>query len=428
MRLVPRAVWLLFLALAFLFPGIPAARAQNTGFQLSRYEPTAAGEYSFWVDHPYYSSTRYFAAGVTLDYGHNPLLFGLFTQNGSLYSTQAVIAHQLIGHVDLAGSFLDRVLLTLSMPIVLYEGGMPSPDGDVAPSSGASVGDPRLGVMVRLYGQPYRSVFSLSAGASLWFPLRRFTDSLPAQESDQEFRALPRIVLGGIARHLLWSATVGFLIRPTAVLGQLPDSTGATVGPELQLGAALLYADLDRRWAVGPELTLGTALGGNAFGQYYTALEALLGLHYNVAGQVQLGAAGGVGLLRLAGTPDGRFLLRVAYAPVRKDRHLMFDAVIDHDRDRDAVPDDADLCPDTPAGSDPDPARRGCPRADQDHDGVADAQDQCPTEPMGATPDPTRRGCPVRDVNGNYGPSYRLAQRASCRRPGRGWQESLRVT
>jgi hypothetical protein len=50
-----------------------AAQATQTGFTINRYEPTAAGEWSFWVDHPWYSSMRYFAAGVTLNYGHNAL-------------------------------------------------------------------------------------------------------------------------------------------------------------------------------------------------------------------------------------------------------------------------------------------------------------------------------------------------------------------
>ncbi|HNO67637.1 MAG TPA: hypothetical protein PKI49_03945, partial [Pseudomonadota bacterium] len=51
----------------------PSAHAQDVkaGFQVNRYEPTAAGEWSFWVDHPWYSSTRYFAAGITLNYAHN---------------------------------------------------------------------------------------------------------------------------------------------------------------------------------------------------------------------------------------------------------------------------------------------------------------------------------------------------------------------
>src|SRR3569832_2110813 len=63
----PRA---LVISLLFVLIGAPAkGRAQSQGFQLNHYEPTAAGEWSFWVDHPWYSSTRYFAGGFTLDYG-----------------------------------------------------------------------------------------------------------------------------------------------------------------------------------------------------------------------------------------------------------------------------------------------------------------------------------------------------------------------
>ena len=52
--------WLLVLSLALL-PSVTGA--QSAGFQLNRYEPTAAGEWSFAVDHPWYTSTRSFAAG-----------------------------------------------------------------------------------------------------------------------------------------------------------------------------------------------------------------------------------------------------------------------------------------------------------------------------------------------------------------------------
>ena len=38
----------------------------------------------------------------------------------------------------------------------------------------------------------------------------------------------------------------------------------------------------------------------------------------NIAGIIQVGAAGGLGILREPGTPDGRALLRIAYAPMAK--------------------------------------------------------------------------------------------------------------
>src|SRR6516225_8165914 len=107
----PAASWWLTLgmaasALLCSFTGVPTAHAQNQGFELNRYQPTAAGEWSFWVDHPWYSSMRYFAAGITLNYAHNPLVFGSVNPDGSFNQQTAVIANQLIGHIDLAGSFL----------------------------------------------------------------------------------------------------------------------------------------------------------------------------------------------------------------------------------------------------------------------------------------------------------------------------------
>ena len=59
------------------------------------------------VDHPWYSRMRYFAAGVTLDYAHNPLIAGLVRPDGTLTQTQSVIEHGVTGHIDIAGSFLE---------------------------------------------------------------------------------------------------------------------------------------------------------------------------------------------------------------------------------------------------------------------------------------------------------------------------------
>jgi len=80
-----------------------AQSAPNQGFQLNRYEPTAAGEWSFAVDHPWYSSTRSFAAGLTLNYAHKPLVFG-FERNG-FNEVRTIYDHQFIAHIDIAGVY-----------------------------------------------------------------------------------------------------------------------------------------------------------------------------------------------------------------------------------------------------------------------------------------------------------------------------------
>src|SRR5262249_45079498 len=87
----------------------PEAHAQApSGFQLNRYEPSSPGNIFFGVDHPWYSSTRYVAAGLTLDYGHDVLLGGSYP-GGDFMQRVAIVEHQLVGRLEVAGAFLDRV-------------------------------------------------------------------------------------------------------------------------------------------------------------------------------------------------------------------------------------------------------------------------------------------------------------------------------
>ena len=404
------------------------ARAQSQGFQINRYEPTVAGEWSFAVDHPWYSSMRYFAAGITLDYAHNPLVIGRVGSDGSFSQSDAVIAHQLIGNLDLAGSFLDRVNLNATIPIVFLERGTAQPNLGVGPIDGVAAADPRVGLYVRLFGQPYQGAVSLSLGVNVWIPVRAISSSVPTTTGDDGVRVLPKLMLGGLSHHVLWSLTGGFYYRPQAVLGSSSgDTAGRSMGSEIQFGAAIAYANWDRRFSIGPEALLSTVvLNGSPFAREFTSLELLLGLNYNIARQIQLGLAGGLGILHEPGTPDLRGLFRLAYAPMRKpkpaDRDL--DGVIDiedlcpdtpqgprpdaarrgcpvGDRDQDGVYDDVDLCPDTPQGEHPDKKKLGCPLTDRDSDGVFDEVDLCPDTPQGARPDPSKLGCPLTDRDGD---------------------------
>jgi OOP family OmpA-OmpF porin len=70
------------------------------------------------------------------------------------------------------------------------------------------------------------------------------------------------------------------------------------------------------------------------------------------------------------------------------------------DSDHDGVPDDVDLCPNTPKGVKVD--ANGCP-IDSDHDGVPDYLDKCPNTPKGVRVD--KNGCPI-DTDGDGVPDY----------------------
>jgi OOP family OmpA-OmpF porin len=378
-----------------------SAQAQNKGFTVERYEPTAAGSWTFSVDHPWYTKSKFFfAGGLTLDYAHDPLVFGT-TTGDHFTQREAVIEHSLVGHVDLAASFLDRVLIAFSLPVTLLERGH-SVDG-AAPLSGGAAGDPRIGALVRLFGQPLRDAFSLHLGIDFWIPISANDN----HAGDSTVRVEPKLVLAGLADWFSWSFTAAYQYRPDATIGTLPAAGGNTVGQELRFGLAMAYADVARRFSIGPEATVGTVLShSHAFMREYTASEILLGARYNIACVVDLGVAGGIGLGDEPGSPDGRVIFRLAYAPYRAGRPApaaqpYVPPPPPGDRDHDGIRDDDDLCPDVPEGPHPDPDRRGCPRKDSDGDGIFDRDDQCVDVPAGPHPDSHKLGCPDLDTDGD---------------------------
>jgi outer membrane protein OmpA-like peptidoglycan-associated protein len=243
------------------------------------------------------------------------------------------------------------------------------------------------------------------------------------------------LVLAGGPKHVLWSFNGEFLYRNKATIGSFANADGSKVGSELHFGGALAYTDAKHEvFAIGPELELATTvIGGQAFDKDYTSLEVLLGGHYKIAHAWLLGLAGGLGALQSPGTPDGRVILRLAYAhdpeeaapppPVPSDRD--HDGVLDandmcpdeasgenpdsdhlgcplRDRDKDGILDNEDACPDTAGERSDEKDKNGCPPPpDRDHDGVIDDEDQCADTPRGEHPDDARLGCPLLDTDGD---------------------------
>ena len=367
----------------------PSASAQTRdGFALNRYEPTPQGDVFFMAEHPWYSSTRVFAAGLTLDYAANPLVV---QPTGG--AQRALVSGMLTGHVGAAVSFLDRVGVSLSLPVAFLQDGERLTVGATSfgPADGVAVGDLRAGLRVRLFGHADRDPFSLHIGAYAWFP----TGSRADNTGDESVRVEPRLTLAGRGGPIRWSFGGGFAIR--SALNEL----NLAIGNEVRLTAAVGVVLANDRLTIGPEAYIVSSVadlpngGGSAFfAQDQWGGEAILGVHYLIADAVLLGAGGGIGLERGGGIPAARGLFSIAYAPVSRGPG---------DRDRDGVLDPDDVCPDEHHGAtpDPQPERRGCPAADQDGDGVMDHADQCPTVPQGDHPDPSRAGCPLADQDGD---------------------------
>lgn len=380
-----------------------AARA-DAQFQLERYEPSPAGSWFFGVNHPWYTSTRHLALGLTFDYGHDPLRGGVRDPQGRFVDTVSVVHHQLLVHLDLAFSFLDRVQISASMPFVLLERGEPA--FGVQPIAGAAVGDLRVAMLIRLFGQPDRQPFSLHLGGAAWVQ----TGDEGRHAGDRHARGLVQLIAAGLAAgHLRWAVNAGVVIRPTASLGYA-GGAGNLVGNALVLSGAIAYAHPRLGLNIGPELLLDTTFAdGKIFKKGYTALDVLLGINWNVARTLQLGVAGGWGALRQVGTPDFRAILRLAYAPIAGPRRAAPRPLPPPppgpppppDRDHDGVPDYEDECPDQQQTSEPDPNHPGCPMRDGDEDGVVDLVDLCPDVKAGDRPDPARLGCPLPDRDGD---------------------------
>lgn len=421
-----RALLVLLLSLT----SVEAASAQ--GFSLSRYHPPPAGDGFLLLEHPWYSGTRYFAGGLTLDYGNRSLV-----ARGD--STQPVLEHQLIGHFDLALALIKRIGISFSLPVYFLERG--SGALGVAPLDKPAVGDPRIGLRVRLFGEVEESPVAMSVSGYVFVPVKGNEQHV----GDEKARGIVRVILGGAATRFAWSLNLGFLLRPTATLGTGQEELGNRAGHEFHAGFGVQLVLLERALRIGPELAFASIIkGAPAFRSTSSSLEAALGIHYTIKRQVAIGVAGGFGAFSAPGQPAARALFRIAYAPQPRppapepgeliettptrpvdntdtdgdgipDRR---DACVDvpgvahdrldyngcpprSDRDGDGMYDDDDPCPDAAPGTTPDVDMPGCPATDLDRDGVLDRIDRCKTEAQGAFPDPTQPGCPQKDDDGD---------------------------
>ncbi|MDP3498854.1 MAG: OmpA family protein [Myxococcales bacterium] len=359
------------------------ALAQERGFRLHRYDGTSAGSWQFLVERPWYSGLRFGAVGVTADFSRNALVPRLATGRGDV---TPIIENALLGHVDLAGSLFDRVVLSGSLPITFLETGRTEAVSQVGPLQGVGVGDPRVGAMVRVAGQADVDPFSLHLGADLWIPV----GTASTHQGDTGFRLRPRVVMAGAFGVARWSFEGGFLFRQYASYG--PPGLGMTAASEAQGGVALGVSLFNDSLFIGPESQFAMqVVGENALSLNGMNLEVLGGAHLLIADTLLLGVAGGTAFLGASGTPDLRAIARLSWAPRKRSTVTPVEP----------PPIDETACPEntrrTPAGCVSGDGRLmmagpAGPGGDSDGDGIPDGADRCPFEPE------TKNG--IRDLDG----------------------------
>lgn len=369
-----------------------ASAQQASGWALNRYDAPFGGDLTLVADTPWYSgdASVLVRAALTADYAYRPLVLR------GRSNDVVLVEHMLVGHAQLAFGFVDRIGLSLSLPVSLAQSGT-SAQGMMLPQAagGVAASDLRVAARARIMGHADRDPFSLHLGVSGYVPgLSERADNT----TDATFRLRAGLTAAGSAGAARWSLSAGTHLRfADLVVAANAGSPGVSVAHELFVTGALHLVGAAGRFMIGPEFSLGTPFA-QAFQNENVHAEVLLSTRVFFTPDWSLGAAVGPGLTQGAGTPAVRALLQLGYTPPERRAAPVAPP---RDRDRDGVLDPEDLCPDEPRGDHPDPERLGCPQRDRDGDGVRDARDLCVDVPRGPHPDPARLGCPLPDSDGD---------------------------
>ncbi len=375
--------WALFGALLGLVaPREALAQSALSGVSLDQHDPTSPGD-------PFVSVPTASAYGhllprgfVSFDYASTPL---------RLTGGQAIVREQAFVHGALALPLFDRVLLSVSFPLLaLQSSDAPTVAGaELTAATAPAPGDLRVGVRARLLGADLDPI-QLGLEALAYAPT---SAAGPANSfaGENAFRAQPRLLVSGRAGGdvaLRYALDGGAMLR-----------TGR--GPQtLTYGAALGLSFASDRALVAAELRGATALTGEAplaspsvslRGAVDTNLELLGSARVQLVKGLYASAAAGPGLTQAVGTPTYRVVAQLGWA----DPPAPAAPPAPVDRDDDGIADASDACPTQKGVASPVASQNGCPLADIDGDKVADAEDACPTQKGRASADPARNGCPT---------------------------------
>jgi outer membrane protein OmpA-like peptidoglycan-associated protein len=353
-----------------------ATRARGDGFEADLFHPTDTAEGYYAVDGAFPVRHLGFTAGLFGTWAHKPLV--LRTASGAVPDGGNVIGNQLAA--DVVGSFgvLGRLELGIDLPIALYQVTDDRLAGVAGGIASTQVGDLRIDIKGLLYtlhiNERNRIGFTLIAG-------------LTVPSGDQSsflgqggVTGRPRAIVEWRGARASAGVSLGVVARASRQL------TDLTIGTQVSYGAAGRFvvghgfeALLELAGLVGVDAPNGPTLAE-------APLEILGGGRWRSPLGFEVSLAGGGGLTRGYGAPDGRVVMGFRFAtPARVEAPP--------DADRDGIPDARDKCPEQPGTA----ANQGCPEIiDSDGDGIVDGLDRCPHKrgvaSNGGCPDPDRDG------------------------------------
>jgi outer membrane protein OmpA-like peptidoglycan-associated protein len=371
------------------------AEAQDA-FAVDRYRAAETPEDGFAISRPDDLGHLRFGAQLHLDYAYNPLVWedeqgDPDSQNDDL----TPVAHMLVANIGAAAGFWHRLVVFLDLPINLLMSG-DSLAGALSGFSadGTSVGDLSLGARVRIWGDNDR-IFGLGFQGTLTFPTAEWADGGQHYAGDPNFSGH----LEALAEVRPGPVRITFNLGVRLREGSDITAIGYESSHELTYGLGLTYRPIDlldivvEGYGAANFSEISDALG-NPF-------EAIGGLRFNLPHGLELGLAGGAGLVRGAGSPAARAVLTFGWRMLEPEPVVPEPEPQCPDPDADDICGDADQCPDQPEDVDQFEDANGCPDPDNDQDGILDGDDQCPNDPEDRDQFEDENGCPDPDNDGD---------------------------
>lgn len=307
-----------------------------------------------------------FTAGAMFKYAYSPLAIVNVNTGSKIYQS---LTHQ--AGMDIYGglSLWGWVTLGLDVPVYFTSKGDTPPAGRLFKVGGASLGDLRLGLKVKLYNQK-KPGFSIALSEDLTFP----TSTTHNFTGDTSVTSTTLLVMDYNYRGYIFAFNVGYRARKNV------DIASMTIGDGLLFSLGTRLPVWCNKLDLLGTMELRTQAAHAFASKYTTALDLLGGVDIHLPMNLGLMVAAGGGTTHGFGSPKARVVLGLAYRP---DRTVC-------DSDGDGIPDDKDACVHQ-AG----PVElKGCP--DSDGDGIADKDDECPVKPGLVE----FKGCPDTDKDG----------------------------